>query len=211
MLNNTNKKSLTAIVLSAGLSSRMGALKPLLSMGKYTVIERVVRCFKAAGIMDIRVVVGHRSEEISHSLQGTEVMVIKNDNFREGMFSSVVAGVRSLDHSIKGFFLMPADIPLIEKNTLEILAEVYEKSGAGLVYPCFKGRRGHPPVISAYYKAALMKWDRPGGMRSFLRQYESRSLDVEVADPGITMDMDTPEEYQNLLKNCQAEFNSNSG
>lgn len=118
------------------------------------------------------------------------------------MFASVVAGVKSLDLSTKGFFLMPADIPLVKGSTLDLLTEVYQTSGQGVVYPCYQGRRGHPPLIPTSYVNNILAWDRPGGMKTFLANYRNQAIDVVVDDPGIHMDMDTPEQYRQILLHC---------
>ena len=105
------KGSVSAIVLAAGYSSRMGKFKPLLPLGNKTIIERVVDLFLESGINDIRVVVGYRGGELLPLLKKMGVSCITNEDFEQGMFSSVKAGVKSLDQDLRAFFLLPADIP----------------------------------------------------------------------------------------------------
>lgn len=187
-----------AIILSAGYSSRMGEFKPLLPMGETTVIERAVALFRGAGISDIRVVVGHRAEDLLPMLTRMQVCPVVNERYREGMFSSVVAGVASLDDDVEAFFLLPVDIPLVRTETVSTLLRAYRNGTSGIVYPVCNGKRGHPPLIAARYRDEILTWNGEGGLKPVLARNCDDSLDVETDDEGILNDMDTPEDYARL-------------
>ncbi|MDF2840738.1 MAG: mobA 1, partial [Clostridia bacterium] len=89
-------QKIAAIVLAAGYSSRMGELKPLLPLGDKTVIEKVIDAFRKAGIDDVRVVVGYEAQRLMPLLEKRKVQIIQNIEFEKGMFSSVQAGIKSL-------------------------------------------------------------------------------------------------------------------
>jgi CTP:molybdopterin cytidylyltransferase MocA/HD superfamily phosphodiesterase len=192
---------ITALIPAAGYSSRMkGAFKPLLPLGGMTVLERVIQLFRSVGVSDIRVVVGHRADEVMPLLNLPGVCGIFNEHYPEGMFSSVLAGIRSLPRDQEAFFLLPTDIPLVRRSTVLNLLAAYRRGQAGILYPVFEGMRGHPPLISAKYAEDIICWKGEGGLRAFLEQHESAASDVEVADEGILSDMDTPDDYRNILK-----------
>ncbi|SDH36428.1 DVU_1551 family NTP transferase [Desulfosporosinus hippei] len=193
---------LTAIIVAAGYSFRMKHFKPLLSLGEGTVLEKAVESFLKGGIRDIRVVVGHRANEMYPILEKLEVQTIVNPNFSEGMFSSVTAGVKSLSPEVQGFFLLPVDNPIIRPDSIKKLQSTFLTTRFGIIYPTYQGTRGHPPLISCRYGKEVMSWDKPGGMKAFLEQYEQDALEVEVEDPGILLDMDTPEDYLEMLNYC---------
>ncbi|MGD0826612.1 MAG: DVU_1551 family NTP transferase [Desulfobaccales bacterium] len=188
---------ISALILAAGYSSRLGAFKPLLPLGRATVIEEAVQRFRAAGIDDIRVVTGHRAEEIDPVLAGIGVRRIFNAAYAEGMLSSVLAGLKSFEAHIAAIFLLPADIPLVKPRTLAALLRAYRQSNVKIVYPCFGGLRGHPPLIATACVAALPP-DYEGGVRAYLSRYECQAQDLEVVDEAILMDCDTPEDYERL-------------
>jgi molybdenum cofactor cytidylyltransferase len=188
----------SAIILSGGYSSRMGAFKPLLPLGNATVVERAIELFRSAGIDDIRVVVGHRAEDLLPLLERTQVRPVLNDRYREGMFSSIVAGVASLDDDVEAFFLLPVDIPLVRVETITTLVQAYRNGACGIVYPCCHGRRGHPPLIAARYRDEILAWKGEGGLKPVLARNCDDSLDVDTGDEGILHDMDTPEDYGRL-------------
>lgn len=196
---------LAALILAAGFSSRMGSFKPLLPLGEITVIERAVGNFFAAGLQDVKVVVGHRAEEVSSVLKGMGVQIIINGEYARGMFSSVKVGVSSFEPEVQAFFLLPGDNPLIKQHTIKEITKAYRESRAGIIYPCFNGERGHPPLISSRYINNILSWDQQGGLRALLNQYEADALDVEVADQGVLMDMDIPVDYRNVVEKFSRE------
>ena len=192
--------NLAALVLAAGFSSRMGRLKSLLPLGEATVIERSIGSFLAAGVQDVRVVLGYRSGEIARVLEASGVAIVMNHDYQEGMYSSIKAAVRSLEPKVEAFFLLPGDLPLVRWQTVQRLITVFAESGKGIVYPCFNGERGHPPIISTRYAQKILSWNGRGGLRALLNQYDADALNVEITDPGVLLDMDTPEDYQRAVQ-----------
>jgi molybdenum cofactor cytidylyltransferase len=193
------RAKVTALVLAAGYSHRMGDFKPLLPLGDSTVIERAAACFLEAGVQDVKVVVGHRTAEITPILARLGVQAVFNAHYDAGMYASVVAGVSSLDADTEAFFLLPGDSPLVKPRTVRELLCARHESQAGIVYPCFLGPRGHPPLISTTYTETILAGERPGGLRAVLAQYEDDAVDVAVADQGVLMDLDTPVDYRAAL------------
>jgi CTP:molybdopterin cytidylyltransferase MocA len=191
---------LAAIVLAAGYSRRMGAFKPLLPFGSTTIIEAVLATVRDAGIETVRVVVGWNAQILVPVLERCGVPWIRNERFAEGMYTSVQIGVRNLSPGVAAFFLVPGDLPLVRSATLaRLVAEWHERPG-GILYPCHQGQRGHPPLIAADYIPEILATDPPGGLRELLRRHAGASRGVECGDPGILVDLDTPEEYRQNLR-----------
>jgi len=188
---------ITVIILAAGHSSRMSAFKPLLPLGRSTAIQEAVERFRRAGVDDIRVVIGYKKEEIAPVLETLRVRNVYNPDYATGMFSSVLAGLRSLEPEIAAFFLLPVDIPLVKPATINALVSAYRSSEAGIIYPRFEGLRGHPPLISSNIIANLPD-NCEGGLTAFLCGYENRAVDLDVTDQSILMDCDTDENYRTL-------------
>lgn len=190
----------TALILSAGFSSRMGSFKPLLPLGGITVLEHSVSLFRSAGVDDIRVVTGHRSAELEPLLKRLGVRTILNIRYREGMFSSVIAGTETIGADVDSFFILPVDIPLVRPVTIRWLLKERTLTASDVLYPCFQGRRGHPPLISGRLAGSLASWSGVDGLRGALAQWESRAREIEVPDEHILNDMDTPESYVELTE-----------
>lgn len=195
---------IAALILAAGSSARMGTLKALLPLGRSGLLRETVQTFLTAGIRDVRVVVGHRADEIIPVLAQTNVEWVLNRAYERGMLSSILAGVESLDKAVEAFFVIPADIPLVKPETIRILADHLCRNRPPVVYPCIQGRRGHPPLISTACLRDKPSWDFPGGLRAFLDRFAEHAVDVEVIDEGILADCDTPFDYQKVLKRFSA-------
>ncbi len=194
----TKPEEISAIILAAGYSSRMGDFKPLLKYGPRTVLERSVRLFQEAGVEDVLVVVGYRRDDLIPLLRQWNARWAINERFDDGMFSSIRTGIGALEPSRKAFFLLPVDVPLVRSTTVRDLIEVFGRSAPHATYPCFLGRRGHPPLISTELREGILNWHGNGGLRSFLNTEPLRSVEVEVADEHVVLNANTPEHYRAL-------------
>ena len=205
---------LAAIVLAAGRSSRMGEFKPLLDVEGRTLLEWAVAGFRDAGIDEVLVVTGHRAGEVGAVAERAGARPVANPEFDHGMFSSACAGVAALDAAVLRFFLVPADVPLVRPETIGRLARAARDAAAtprgapDVVYPAATGATGHPPLISATLREEIIAAgpDGPaGGLRSLLMEYIARSAIVEVGDPGIVLDADTPDDLAVIRERAAGE------
>lgn len=194
------RPDLAAVVPAAGLSSRMGAFKPLLPFGGTTVIERVVATVRGAGVETIRVVVGWKADLLIPILERCGVPWVENSRYAEGMYASIQAGVRNLTAGPAGFFLLPGDMPLVRAATLARLIAAWDEKPGGILYPRFDGRRGHPPLIASAFIPEILRDAPPGGLRAILGRHAEEAREVECPDPGIHADLDTPEAYRQSLQ-----------
>jgi CTP:molybdopterin cytidylyltransferase MocA len=185
-----------AVILAAGYSSRMGALKPLLPVGGVPAVRRVAETVRSAGALPI-VVTGHRAREVSGALRGAAV-IAENKNYPDGMFSSVRVGARALPEAARAFFLLPADCCAVRAETLSALMREFERAGECVIYPMFEGRRGHPPLLPRSAARTLLEYGGEGGAKGALAALQSREL--SVPDAGILLDMDTPSGYAEILR-----------
>lgn len=194
-----NIDKIGAVLLAAGYSSRMVKYKSLLPLGGLRVIERGINTFRQAGIMNITVVVGHRADELIPILDELKVSYVFNEKYSEGMFSSIVKGVQSLPAETKAFFLLPGDMPLVKSHTVRLLERAFNKLDADIIYPVFQKHRGHPPLIGAKCFSEILLGNTNGGLRQILERREEKAYEVEVFDEGILLDLDTHEDYQQIL------------
>lgn len=188
---------IAALILAAGYSSRMGRFKPLLRLGRKSALEWAVGAFREVGITDIGVVTGHEAKTLEAALQGTGVVAIRNHDYAKGMYSSVQAGLASLSPDTQACLLLPVDIPLVRASTVTALVAHHASDSAAVIYPTFRGQRGHPPLIGRELFAEILSGDGEGGLRALLQRHEAAQ--VAVADEGILLDMDTLEDYARLV------------
>jgi len=176
----------------------MGQFKPLLPFGRSTVIESVIDSLRAADIGDITVVLGHRATELQSLLEGLHVHCVLNPAYDQGMYSSVVAGFRSLPGEIDAGLLLPGDMPGVQPNTIRLMIEDFAVHQAPITYPVLAGRRGHPPLISRLLFPAILQADGAGGLRGVLAGHDSSARELVVRDEGIHLDLDTPQQYREV-------------
>lgn len=195
---------LAALIPAAGLSSRMGRYKPLLPLGRTTMIGTVIGLFKTAGIREIIVVTGHNHDRLAPVVEAVGARPLFNPDYISGMFSSIRAGVASLPSGIEGFFLLPADIPAIRSSTIGVIRKKFEEAKGALIVPAFKGKTGHPPLIPARLIPAITGADPDTNLRQILFSDQSQIIQLPVHDRGILMDADTPEGYAQVKQKYEA-------
>jgi CTP:molybdopterin cytidylyltransferase MocA len=187
-----------AIILAAGQSRRMGEFKPLLPLGEITVLEHGIALFRKAGIRDLRVVTGHEGERLEPLLQSLKIPRVDNPLYREGMFTSIQTALRTLPEEVTAFFLLPVDIPLVRPSTVKTLLRAWHTSRHGIIQPIFNGVYGHPPLISTRYRDIILNAKGEGGLKKLLGTFSEDTLELEISDEYVLLDMDTPEDYSLL-------------
>ena len=188
-----------AVIPAAGLSSRMGAFKPLLPFDGATVIEAAVGSVTPY-IQTAAAVLGNRAGELDALLQrrfGKLLTTVVNPDYAStDMLTSVKLGLRAMGEC-DAFFLLPGDMPAIPAAVFEALCGAYD-GGCDVIYPVAGGRRGHPPLISARLIPDILAYEGEGGLRAILAGRQVRT--VEVPDRGVLTDLDTPEDYERAIR-----------
>jgi CTP:molybdopterin cytidylyltransferase MocA len=188
-----------AIVLAAGASSRMGRPKALLPLDEGDrFVERIHRTLLDAGLDPIVVVVRPELEAPVRALLPTTVVAV-NRNPERGQLSSLLVGLESLGWPAAALVTL-VDLPLVRVETVNALIAAWARSGAPLVRPLTRGRRGHPLVVGGPVIAALAGADPHTGAKPVVHAFAAQALDVAVDDPGTLDDIDTPEDYARLSR-----------
>jgi CTP:molybdopterin cytidylyltransferase MocA/HD superfamily phosphodiesterase len=192
--------ALSAVIPSAGFSSRMHQFKPLLKFGKLAMVEAVIRLFQQCGIQDILVVTGYNHSLVEPIIQKTGARAVFNPGFETGMLGSIQTGVAQVSRSSQGFFLLPVDIPAIRPSTLFSLAEAFEKNSEALIIPEFNQESGHPPLIPARLIPEIIGMDGDSNLGELLLAQKAHLTRHPVHDRGILLDADTQAAYETLAK-----------
>ena len=188
-----------AIVLAAGASSRMKKQKLLLPFNGITIIEKVIQNIIPVLDRNILVVLGSHRYEISRQISNLPVRICINDNYSEGMLSSVISGFRSLPEQAQAAMVFLGDQPQIPSDVIRMIIDAWLDSGKGIVIPVFKGKRGHPALIETKYKQEIEQLDPEKGLRELMTDYKWDICEVECDYDEITRDIDTPEDYENEI------------
>jgi molybdenum cofactor cytidylyltransferase len=186
---------ITALILAAGQSKRMGKPKMLLPWGKVTVLEKVLATFKVAGVDNILVVTGGDRERVE-TLVKAPARTVFNPNYVEGeMLSSVQAGLAGLDPEAEAVLIGLGDQPQVHERNVRMVLDAYRKSWASIVVPSFRMRRGHPWLVTQAHWDEILSMRSPASLRDFLKKHADEIRYVEIKDNSILQDLDTPEDY----------------
>lgn len=208
MQNGMNE--IWAIVLAAGLSTRMGTQKLLLPFEGKTIIEKVVGNILLSGIKQVQVVLGSDHTEIAELLKSYPVSFVLNENFRTGMHSSVISGVKALPPEAKAVLIFLGDQPFIPAKAIETVVAAWRSSGKGIVIPLFEGKRGHPPLYDLKYREELLNLDPAQGLRSVAKKFQEDICEVETFCPEIVRDIDTKNDYLSEINKTSKNGKTNS-
>jgi len=188
---------LEAIILAAGYSSRFPEYKLVQKINNKTLLEHTIHQMSDF-VTNIYVVTGHHHERIESILsQYRQVKCIYNDEFDNGMFSSVKKGVSCVNES---FFLIPGDCPFVSKATYKLLLE----SNGDILIPSYQMHGGHPIKISITHKKALIN-SKLSNLREFLDLYNKTY--ITVSDPWILEDIDDKETFNRIKGRLENENN----
>lgn len=188
---------LTAIVLAAGRSQRMGCNKSFLPLGGKTVLQQVLLTLRAAHPAKILVVLGAQGEPVAESLADFAVTIVRNPAPDSDMADSLRMALAGLSQEDQGVMICLGDQPLIAQATYRRLADHYQSHPDAIVQPCCNGRKGHPVLLPSALLGELTNF---ATLRDLLREHAARRQLIDVDDPGILVDLDTPEDYQRALR-----------
>jgi len=192
---------ISAIIVAAGMSSRMKAFKPLLKINEKTIIETLIHTLQLAGVKDILVVTGNRADELEAVLSVMGVSFLRNDNYAQtSMFDSAKLGFAKLRQYCEAAFFLPVDVPLFMPHSLKRMVYEMDQTGTAVVQPLYMGQRGHPLLIAEACFLHILGHDGTNGLRGALDTLRASVLEIELPDPGLVMDADTPEDYNRLCK-----------
>jgi molybdenum cofactor cytidylyltransferase len=215
------KIKVTAIILAAGESRRMGQPKLLLAWGGRTVLGAVIESIKGAGIEDILVVTGGAREQVESICARYAVRTVHNDKYVNGeMLSSIQCGLSAINSSLpslrdtspreasckdksfrflggrEGALICLGDQPQVQKETVKQIITAFSKTHRPLVIPSFQNRRGHPWLVDRSLWPQLVSLTPGQSPRDFLSAHEKGIFYVPAKNDSILRDLDTPEEYE---------------
>lgn len=183
---------MAAVVPAAGLSSRMGAFKPLMPFQGRPLIAHGIEAFVAAGVDPVVVVTGYRAGALEEALRAYPVRCVRNPTYaRTDMLASICVGLRALT-DYDAVCVLPCDLAPLRAETVVRLIDAFEKTNAPVANPGYLGRPGHPPLLSREAAEAACRYRGDGGLRAALQPFAARAVVVETGDPGVLADLDTP-------------------
>ena len=192
-----------AIIVAAGMSSRMGDFKPMLNIGSISIAQRIVANFHQAGVDKIVMITGYNATTLERHLSGNGIIFLRNENYESTqMFDSAKIGLEYLKDKCDRILFTPVDIPLFTSATVRSIID----SGEELACPVCEGQQGHPIMIASRLVDKILSDPGEGGLKGAISRCGAEMAEIEVEDAGILHDADTPEDYRTLLNMHNAQL-----
>lgn len=201
-MKNKNKTDPWGIILlAAGASSRLGKPKQLLSFNGRTLLHNAARAAVSSGADAIAVVLGACVSDIQDEVKDLPVDIVINKEYEKGMASSMVTGLHFLIKkypALDGIVMMLCDQPFADAGHIRKLVDMHHTSGRPIVTSFYKGRKGVPAFFHKELFPELLQLKGDGGARDIIMKHGNESASVPF--PLGAIDIDTPEDYEALIK-----------
>jgi molybdenum cofactor cytidylyltransferase len=187
-----------AVVLAAGRSSRMGEPKPLLELDGQSFIERAVHTLRDGGCRVVVAVVNEDADWTARLADVTGALVVLNDHPEAEQIDSLRLALPHIPDDAAGALVLPVDHPKVRTETVAALIDAFRAQPAPIVRPTHRGRPGHPTLFARTLFTEMMQGDLPHGARSVIERHERDVRDIDVDDPGVVVDVNTPDDYRDV-------------
>ena len=192
----------SAIVLAAGMSTRMGQNKLLLTFRDKPLIVHAVDTLLAAEIDEIVVVLGHQTDRVRDQVKGKPIRIVQNPNYQEGLSTSVRAGVEAVSRETAGIMIYLADQPLLEPADVQRIVAAFgeaKKENKSIVVPFFKGQRGNPVILDESLRVAILGIAGDVGCKGVIKRYPESVYRLEMENDHVVRDVDDINAYERLV------------
>ena len=190
---------ISAIILAAGESKRMGEPKQLMPFGQSTILEKAIDNLLSSAVNEIIVVLGYKAEEVLKTIATKPVKIAINPDYKQGMSTSIIAGLSLIARQAQAVMLALGDQPLVDSQTINQLIEEFYNHDKGIVVPTYHGKRGHPVIFAIKYKQKLLELTGDIGGREVIKDHPDDILEVAVDSESVISDIDTINDYRSQL------------
>lgn len=203
----------SAVVLAAGMSTRMGRNKLLLAFRDKPLVVHAVDTLLASTVGEIIVVLGHESEkvwdrlednatQVSNETQRPRVRLVRNPDYREGLSTSVRTGVQAVSREAEAIMIYLADQPLLEPGDVNRIIEGFAAAkieNKTIVVPFFKGERGNPVILDASLRDSILGIVGDVGCKGVIKRYPEKVYVIEMENDHVVRDVDDVRAYERLV------------
>ena len=186
------------VILAAGRSSRMGRPKSLLLHPRsgHTFVGHLVRTAQQAGLHPVLVVVRRDGSDVREEVARFGGSLVVNPDPDQGQLSSLLAALPEVEASgAQAMVVFPVDVPLVSPRAITVVLDAAVDESVYIARASYRGVHGHPVLFKRAVFEELRTADPHVGARAVVRADPTRVRDVEVGDPGVTLDIDTPDDY----------------
>ena len=193
--------NITAIVLAAGESRRMGNRNKMeLIINGQKLIRQTVSTILKSSVNEVIVVTGYQADVVRYSLIGLPVVKVHNDDYEKGQMSSVHKGLSKIKKSCDGIMVCLGDQPLLNSEDIDCLINAFNQRPHGsILVPTYRGQRGNPIILSYEHRNQILNGESNLGCRKLIHNNPELVTTLEMKNDHVITDIDTPDDY-NLFK-----------
>lgn len=189
---------ISAMLLAAGESRRMGRFKQLLPFGGKTFVECCVDNLLASSVDEIIVVTGHREADVRGAIGNRPVRFANNTDYRDGMSSSVKRGVEAISKESRACLIALVDQPQIDADVINRVVTAYKQDEPLIVIPTYEGRNGHPIILDLKLREEILAIGPAEGLKQVVHAHLSEVTRIEAFTDAVLTDFDLPEDYKRI-------------
>lgn len=189
---------ISGIILASGFSSRMGEDKLLITIGRTTIIQRVIHAATAADLDEIILV--YRRDALKRMGDKYRIKTVKNNHAATGQSAAVKTGVRAASKNTQAYVFMVGDQPLLDPATINLIIGHHRGNPTHIILPTYRGKRGNPVLFPSVFRKQLLQISGDKGGITVINNAADQVKQVEIGDPHIGVDVDTLEDL-NRIKN----------
>lgn len=187
-----------AIVLAAGLGTRMGCVKPMVRIAGEAALAIVIRRLRASGIDRPIIVLGRQAEAVRTAVDLSGCKLVRNSNPERGLASSLLLGIQAVAPDARGVVVLHADMPAVSVETIRLVLDA-AAAEAQIAAPQYHGRRGFPVYLSrACFGELEETLTGDSGARDYIERHRGSVRLIDVEDAGCVLDFDTPEDLADI-------------
>jgi molybdenum cofactor cytidylyltransferase len=192
-----------AVVLAAGMSTRMGEAKQLVRFGNNTLLGQTLESVSGAHVDEVVLVLGFAAESIKSQFSSEKIKIVVNEAYREGMAGSLRDGLSALSPEITAALIVLGDQPLVQPETLDRIIDQYRRSPANssvaqIVIPTYRGFRGNPVLLDRSVFPEVMALKGDVGCRAIFGSHLEGIVTIPVDDIGVLLDIDNKSDLEKL-------------
>jgi molybdenum cofactor cytidylyltransferase len=191
---------ISAILLGAGESKRMGKNKLLLPWGKKTIFEHCLQTLLRSEVKEVIIVINDRLKEFIRPIHAQKIKVVINPHYQRGLSTSIRRGVQAIAPGSEGVLIALGDQPFIKTRTINAMIKAFAQGRKGILIPSFRGKRGNPVIFHRRFRRELLRLKGDVGGKSIIENHPGEILDIPLKSAGVVKDIDLWEDYIENLK-----------
>ena len=198
-MSQSTASSLSAVLLAAGQSRRMGPLNKLaLPIAGTSLLRRTADMLANSGLAELVVVVGHEQDVARELLQGVPARIVYNPDFREGQMTSVYHGLAALRQPCDGVMICLSDQVLLDADDIQMIAHGFASCPTSIMVPFHQGQRGNPIVLDFTHRETILAERKNLGCKRLIEKNPELVTVLEMPNDHVLVDIDTPQAYTEI-------------